>query len=87
MVLQRTERRRRPPILVEPAYPIGDLSPAVKLVLEAARAWDADPDRFGSGLNPPRRGWVDLFATIGRSGLAPRHPLSLLIDETELRLQ
>ena len=80
MVLQSTERRRRPPIVVEPAPPVDRLSVEVVQVLDAAKSWDADPEKFGSVLRAPRLGWAGLFEAAASIGLEPRRLQPMIVD-------
>lgn len=79
MVLQGTERRRRPPIVVDGAPPIERLTIEALHVLDAARSWDADPERFGNALRAPRLGWAGLFEAAASTGLEPRRILSAMV--------
>lgn len=71
MVLQNTEHRRRPPIVVEGAPPIDHITAKALSVLDAAKAWDAEPEKFGNALRAPRLGWAGLFEAAAATGVEP----------------
>lgn len=80
MVLQDTEHRRRPPIVIEAASPVDHLTVQALQVLDAAKIWDADAERFGNVLRAPRLGWAGLFEAAAATGVEPRPILSAMVD-------
>lgn len=84
MVLQRTERRRRPPILVEPAPADDHLAPGVLRVLVAANDWDAHAEQFGADLRAPRLRWAGLFRLAASTGVTPARAPSVAVGHDGL---
>lgn len=84
VVLQSTERRSRPPILVEPATAVDQFTVEVLQVLDAARIWDTDLDKFSNILRAPRLRWEGLFGAAASTGVQPRRELSVMVGPNGL---